>query len=109
MVAEGVHYRLRDVLGDVLHYTAKQARRTCKTVYSLVAVAPTYLDPTSMSTASSTRSCGIYMLSVQQQQRRKEVPSIFEGNKHDTTSGPTTTFKNLPVELQIYMSLDSCD
>eukprot|EP00971_Amphidinium_carterae_P172530 3420061-Amphidinium_carterae.2 len=47
------------------------------------------------------------MLTVPKQQpHRRELPSVFEGNKQDQTLGPTTTFKNWASEVQIHMSLE---
>eukprot|EP00971_Amphidinium_carterae_P316767 6296762-Amphidinium_carterae.1 len=46
------------------------------------------------------------MLSVpKQQSHKRELPSMFEGNKQAEQQGPTTTFKNWAAEVQIYMSL----
>eukprot|EP00971_Amphidinium_carterae_P213454 4236092-Amphidinium_carterae.3 len=47
------------------------------------------------------------MLTIPKQQpHKRELPSIFEGNKQEPSQGPTTTFKNWKAELQIYMSLE---
>eukprot|EP00971_Amphidinium_carterae_P215697 4281782-Amphidinium_carterae.1 len=77
---------------------AEQVKHTCIAVYSALLVEPTYLDPTSGSTttsSTSTRYCDdINMLTVPKQQHKRKAPSIFEGNKQDHSSGPTTTFKD---------------
>eukprot|EP00971_Amphidinium_carterae_P230903 4581956-Amphidinium_carterae.1 len=47
------------------------------------------------------------MLTVPKQQpHRRDLPSVFEGNKQDQAFGHTTTFKNWAAEVQIYMSLE---
>eukprot|EP00971_Amphidinium_carterae_P293294 5823247-Amphidinium_carterae.1 len=47
------------------------------------------------------------MLSVpKQQSHKRELPSVFEGNKQNEQQGPMTTFKNWASEVQIYMVLE---
>eukprot|EP00971_Amphidinium_carterae_P181729 3605619-Amphidinium_carterae.1 len=80
-------------------------------VYSAPLVKPTLLDPTSGSTTTwptPTRCrCYINMLFVlKQQTRKRELPSVLEGNKQAEQQGPTTTLKNCAAEVQIYMSLE---
>eukprot|EP00971_Amphidinium_carterae_P267381 5303785-Amphidinium_carterae.1 len=72
MVAERLHYRLREalrgVLREILQHIPERVKRTCLAVYSALPVEPTYLDPTS----GSTRYCDdINMLIIQQQRQRQ--------------------------------------
>eukprot|EP00971_Amphidinium_carterae_P156229 3097443-Amphidinium_carterae.2 len=47
------------------------------------------------------------MLSLpKQQSHKKDLPTVFEGNKQNEQQGPITTFKNWASEVQIYMSLE---
>eukprot|EP00971_Amphidinium_carterae_P010753 212458-Amphidinium_carterae.1 len=41
-----------------------------------------------------------------EQSHKRELPAVFQGNKPNEQQGPTTTFKNRAVEVQIYMSLE---
>eukprot|EP00971_Amphidinium_carterae_P034404 677212-Amphidinium_carterae.1 len=42
----------------------------------------------------------------QRQRHRREPPSVLEGNQHEQSSGPVTTFKNWATQLQIDMSME---
>eukprot|EP00971_Amphidinium_carterae_P300673 5974238-Amphidinium_carterae.1 len=66
------------------------------------------MDPTSGSITTWSTGGYINMLSVpKQQSHKRELPSVFEGNKQNEQQGPTTTtFKNWAAEVQIYMSLE---
>eukprot|EP00971_Amphidinium_carterae_P133758 2649659-Amphidinium_carterae.1 len=82
-------------------------------VYSALRVTPTHLEPrnegtTTTTTTSTTRVSDINMLTTPKQTTHKrELPTIFEGNKPEqNTLGPTTTFKNWSSEVQTYMSLE---
>eukprot|EP00971_Amphidinium_carterae_P207647 4120350-Amphidinium_carterae.1 len=119
MVAERVH-RLRSEhhqgpLPELLHEVQQQAEQGLLLGYNLVLsallVKPTFLDPTCVSTttrSTSTRCISDINMSAtpKQQPHRRDLPSVFKGNKQDQTLGPTTTFKNWTSEVQIYMSLE---
>eukprot|EP00971_Amphidinium_carterae_P217684 4321076-Amphidinium_carterae.1 len=111
MVAERVH-QLR---AEPLHQVHQQAELgqvpSDNFVYSALLVKPTFLDPTSWSTmtwSTSTRCrSDINMLTVPKQQpHRRDLPTVFEGNKQDQQQGSMTTFKNWAAEVQICMSLE---
>eukprot|EP00971_Amphidinium_carterae_P058347 1154158-Amphidinium_carterae.1 len=108
MVAErAVHRAVR--LHGRLHKEQRvsEQRLSCDyRVNSALLVKPTYLDPASVSTTTwSTGS--INMLSLPKQtSHKRNLPTVFEGNKQNEQQGPTTTFKNWATEVQIYMSLE---
>eukprot|EP00971_Amphidinium_carterae_P298997 5940048-Amphidinium_carterae.1 len=111
MVAERMH-QLR---AEPIHQVHQQAEvgqvPSDDLVYSALLVKPSFLDPTSGSTltrSTSTR-CRSYinMLTVPKQQpHRRDLPTVFDGNKQDQQQGSMTTFMNWAAEVQIYMSLE---
>eukprot|EP00971_Amphidinium_carterae_P265443 5265833-Amphidinium_carterae.1 len=108
MVAERLHRLQENLVSKLRHrlrtgplHTVQQiAERELLPCYdqvnSALLVNPTYLDRTSGSTTTwptSTRSRNdINMLSIlKQQSHKRELPSVFEGNKQAEQQGPTTT------------------
>eukprot|EP00971_Amphidinium_carterae_P151645 3005963-Amphidinium_carterae.1 len=111
MVAERVH-RLRAEQPGQVHQQEQLGRVPSNyPVYSALLVKPTRLDPTSVSitTWSTSTRCrsDINMLTIPKQQpHRRELPTVFEGNKQDQQHSSMTTFKTWATEVQIHMSLE---
>eukprot|EP00971_Amphidinium_carterae_P018518 365384-Amphidinium_carterae.1 len=103
MVAERVHQRQAGPHCKVQQQTERERLPCYNQVYSALLVKPTLLDPTRMNTTtwptSTKRSSDINMLAVPKQpSHRRELHSLFEGNKPDQQHGPMTTFKNWAAE-----------
>eukprot|EP00971_Amphidinium_carterae_P064851 1285001-Amphidinium_carterae.1 len=110
MVAERVH-QLRAGPQHTVQQQAEREHLPCyDQVYSALLVKPTLLDPTSVSTTTtwctSTRCSSD--INMKQQSHKRELPSVFVGNK-EAEQGPTTTFKIWAAEEQIYISLEDCN
>eukprot|EP00971_Amphidinium_carterae_P241548 4796186-Amphidinium_carterae.1 len=64
------------------------------------------MDPTNGSITIWSTGGFINMPVPKQLSHKRDLPSVFEGNKQNEQQGPTTTFKNWAAEVQIYMSLE---